>query len=108
MSKPGLNFTHEDYFNQSEKNKARLDTFWTDVINNLKNIYKNKILELVTFNCNYQAEISLYAGCKENNIPVKLWFKECFRSDPGTEWFIKDARNKYFNVFQSYSKNISL
>ena len=100
--KPGLNFTREDYFNQSKKNKARMDTFWIDVINNLKNIYKNKILELVTFNCNYQAEFSLYAGCKENNIPVKLWFKECFRSDPGTEWFIKDNKNS--RVFQFIDK----
>ena len=100
--KPGLNFTSEDYFNQSEKNKVRLEIFWTDVINNLKSLYKNNILELVTFNCNYYSEIPLYAACERNHVHVKLWLKECFRSGPGTEWFIKDNKNS--RVFQFIDK----
>ena len=100
--KPGLNFNQDDYFNQNKKDKIKLDKFWTDVIFYFKNFYKNKTLDLVTFNCNYYAEISLYAGCKKNNLPVKLWLKECFRSDPATEYFIKE--NRYSHIFQFIQK----
>lgn len=103
--KPGLNFNEEDYFNQSKENKIKLETFWTEVISNLKNLYKNKISNIITFNCSYFAEISLYAACKKNNLPVKLWFKECFRSDPEFEYFIKE--NKFDHVFQ-FIKKISV
>jgi Glycosyltransferase family 28 C-terminal domain. len=36
---------------------------------------------------------------------VKLWFKECFRSNPAIEYYIKE--NKYSHVFQ-FIKNISV
>ena len=100
--KPGLYFNEEDYFNQSKKDKIKLEMFWTNVILNLQKLYKNKISSLVTFNCSYFAEIALYAGCKRNNLPVKLWFKECFRSDPETEYFVKE--NRYSHVFQFIQK----
>ena len=104
-TKPGLYFNQDDYFNQSEKDKIRLEMFWTSIILNLKKIHKNKISSLVTFNSSYFAEISLYAACKKNNLPVKLWFKECFRSDPSIKHYIKE--NKYSHVFQ-FIKKISV
>jgi len=101
-SKPGLNIDQEDYFNQKKENKLKLDLFWEEVIFNLKNLYNSKIINLITFNCNYFEEISLYAACKKNNLPVKLWFKECFRSDPEIEYFIKEHR--YGHVFPLFDK----
>tara|TARA_B100000900_G_scaffold111309_1_gene93018 strand:- start:10086 stop:11324 length:1239 start_codon:yes stop_codon:yes gene_type:complete len=100
--KPGLYFNEDDYFNQTEKEKKQLEMFWTNIILNLKKLHKNKISSLVTFNCSYFAEIALYAGCKKNNLPVKLWFKECFRSDPEIKNFEKN--NKYSHVFQFIQK----
>ena len=63
---------------------------------------ENKISSVVTFNCSYFAEVALYAGCKKNNLPVKLWFKECFRSDPEIKNFVK--KNKFGHVFQFIQK----
>lgn len=100
--KPGLYLSEDDYFNQTEKEKKRLELFWTDVILNLKKLHKNKISSIVTFNCSYFAEVALYAGCKKNNLPVKLWFKECFRSDPEIKNFVK--KNKFGHVFQFIQK----
>ncbi len=100
--KPGLSFNEEDYFNQSKKNKVRLEKFWTDVIFNLKRHFKNKILNLVTFNINYYAEISLYASCKRNGVPVKLWYKECFRSPPEVDHLINS--NRYNHVLKFFEK----
>ena len=101
-SKAGLSVNQMDYFNQDKKNRIKLDLFWEDVIFNLKSFYNNKIFNLVTFNFNYFEEIPLYAACKKNNLPVKLWFKECFRSDPEIEYFIKEHR--YGHVFPLFEK----
>ena len=100
--KPGLYFNEDDYFNQTTKEKERLEMFWTNVVLNLKKLHKNKISSLVTFNCSYFEEVALYAGCKKNNLPVKLWFKECFRSDPSIKDYIKN--NKYSHVFKFIQK----
>ncbi|MDC0469146.1 hypothetical protein OAN07_01705 [Candidatus Pelagibacter sp.] len=100
--KPGLYFDEKEYFNQNKEYQMKLEIFWTKVIFNLKKLYKDKNLELITFNCNYYAEISLYAGCNKNNLPVKLWLKECFRSDPATEYFIK--KNRYGHIFKYFQK----
>ncbi len=100
--KPGLYFNQNDYFNQNEEDKKKLELFWSEVIFNLKNFYKNEISNIVTFNSSYFAEIALYAACNKNNLPVKLWFKECFRSDPAIEYYIKE--NKYSHVFQLIKK----
>lgn len=100
--KPGLYFDENDYFNQTEKEKKRLEMFWTNIILNLKKIHKNKISSLITFNSSYFAEVALYAGCQKNNLPVKLWFKECFRSDPEIENFVK--KNRFSHVFRFIQK----
>ena len=38
-------------------------------------------VNFVTFNFTYFAEAALYAGCKQNNIPVKLWYKEGIKTE---------------------------
>ncbi len=103
--KPGLYFNQYDYFNQNKEDRIRLELFWSKVIFYLNKLCKNKISNIVTFNSSYFAEIALYAACKRNNLPVKLWFKECFRSNPAIEYYIKE--NKYSHVFQ-FIKNISV
>jgi hypothetical protein len=100
--KPGRYYSVDDYFNQTEKEKKRLEIFWSNIILNLKKLYKNKISSIVTFNSSYFAEVALYAACKKNNIPVKLWFKECFRSDPEIEDFVK--KNRFNHVFKFIQK----
>ena len=82
-----------------------MELFWNNVIFYLNKLCKNRISNIVTFNSSYFAEIALYAACKRNNLPVKLWFKECFRSNPAIEYYIKE--NKYSHVFQ-FIKNISV
>ena len=103
--KPGLYLNQYDYFNQNKEDRIRLELFWNKVIFHLNKLYKNRISNIVTFNSSYFAEIALYAACKRNNLPVKLWFKECFRSNPAIEYYIKE--NKYSHVFQ-FIKNISV
>lgn len=103
--KPGIYFNEDDYFNLKESNKIKLEKFWIDVIYNLKKLYQNQISNIITFNSSYFAEILLYAACKKNNLPVKLWFKECFRSDPAIKYYI--SKNKYSHVFQ-YIQKISV
>ena len=47
-------------------------------------------------------ETGIYAGCSNNNIPVKLWNKECFMSDENVKHRIKI--NEYKNVFKYFNK----
>ena len=85
-----------EYFIQKKNNKKKHEQFWTEVIYNLKEQHKNKALNFVTFNFNYYAENALYVGCKNNNVFVKLWFKECFRSDSEIEHLIKSNKFTHF------------
>ena len=87
-----------DYFEQDRNDRKKHQQFWTDVIFNLKSYYNKKILNFVTFAYYYNTEFALYAGCKNNNVPVKLWNKECFMSDPDVKHRIKI--NEYKDVFQ--------
>ena len=72
---------------------------------NLKRHYGEKNISLITFNFNYFAETALFAACKKNNVAVKLWLKECFRSKPDIDFFINS--NPYGYVFK-FIKKISV
>lgn len=71
----------KDYFNQSKNNRIKHEQFWINIILNLKKYYKNQSLNFITFNYSYYAEFALYNGCKKNNIPLKLWSKECIKTN---------------------------
>ncbi len=66
----------QDYFRQKKNYRRKHQIFWSSVILNLKTYYKNSLLNFVTFNFTYFSEYALYYGCSENNVPVKLWYKE--------------------------------
>ncbi len=101
--KPGTK-PHE-YFKQKKDNKRKHEIFWTKVIYNLKKQFSNKTLNFITFNFSYYAENALYVGCKNNNVFVKLWFKECFRSESEIEHLINS--NKFTHFLRMFS-NISV
>ena len=44
----------------------------------------------------------MYASCKKNGIPIKLWYKECFRSAPEVDQLINS--NRYNHVFKFFQK----
>ena len=90
------------YFDISLKKRKMLEIFCTKVIVNLKKYFKKSQLEFITFAYYYDTEFGLYAGCKNNNLAVKLWSKECFMSDPYVQYRIKE--NKYKDVFKYFSK----
>ena len=92
----------EDYFNLSETNKKKYEMFWTKVIHHLKNYLGKKDINLITFAYYYYVEFGLYAGCKNNQIPVKLWNKECFMSDEDVKHRVKIK--EYQSVFQYFDK----
>jgi len=95
----------QEYFN-FKRNKIENDKhekFWTEIIFHLKSFYKKEI-NFVTFAYYYYIENGLYAGCKNNKIPVKLWNKECFMSEPSINYTIKLSKFKYvFKYFQKIS-----
>ena len=97
----------KDYFEQNESDRNNHEIFWKHVIYNLKKIFKNKFINLVTFNYTYFAEIALYSGCRENNVPVKLWHKEGIKTDLEAKMEAKTSGVKYKKVF-SYFSNISV
>ena len=61
--KPPVN--EKDYFKQNNKNRIAHENFWSEIIFNLKDKYKDKTLSFITFNFTYYAEAALYAGCKK-------------------------------------------
>ncbi len=94
--------SEQDYFRQKKNDKKEHEEFWVSVMYHLKKIYKNKNLNFITFNFTYYTEAALYAGCNKNKIPVKLWHKECFMSDPDVKYRIKV--NKFKNMFKFFDQ----
>ena len=95
----------EDYFNQNKKDRKEYEQFWTDIIFNLKKFYSDKNLNFVTFNYTYYDEVGLYTGCKRNNVPVKLWYKEGIKTDLEAEHTVKVTP---FNHMLKFFQNISV
>ncbi len=93
--------SQKEYFTQNKNDKKKHEEFWTKLIFHLQNYY-NKKLNFVTFAYYYYVENGLYAGCKNNKIPVKLWNKECFMSDSDVEYRTKINEYKY--VFKFFNK----
>ena len=94
--------TKKDFLNQKYKNRKKHEQFWTDVIFNLKNYFNEKELNFISFAYYYFVENGLYAGCKNNKIPLKLWNKECFMSDEDVKYRMKIKEYKY--VFKYFYK----
>jgi hypothetical protein len=88
-------------FNNNRIKREEYEKFWTEIIFHLKSFYK-KELNFVTFAYYYFIEQGLYAGCKNNKLPVKLWNKECFISEPDIKYTVKI--NKYKDVFKFFKK----
>ena len=97
----------KDYFKQNKKDRIKHEKFWADIILNLKNHYKDKILNFVTFNYTYFAEAALYAGCKLNDVPVKLWYKEGIKTELEANLQAKVSGAKFNHVFKNF-QNISV
>ena len=102
-----LNYNELDnkpkYFELSEIIRNKLVLFWTDVIKHLKKLYKdNEEINFIALAYYYNTEFALYIGCKNNKVPVKLWNKECFMSDPHVRYRIKS--NEYKKVFQYFDQ----
>ena len=94
----------KDYFTQSKDDRNKHEIFWGEVIYNLKKLFKDKSINFVTFNYTYFAEIGLYAGCKKNNVPVKLWHKEGIKTDVEADIEAKTWGVKFKHVFKYFSK----
>ena len=94
--------TKKDFLNQKNEYRIKHEQFWTDVIFNLKNYLNEKELNFITFAYYYFIENGLYAGCKNNKIPLKLWNKECFMSDEDVKYRGKIKEYKY--VFKYFYK----
>ena len=97
----------EDFFNQKNIERNKHEKFLSDVIFILKKYYKEKALNLITFNYTYAAEAALYFACKRNNLPVLLWHKEGVQSDVDSEYQLKTRGIKFRQVFK-YFTNISV
>ena len=60
-------------------------------------------MNVVAFAYYYNTEFALYIACKNNNVPVKLWNKECFMSDPHVKYRIKlNEYKKFFSILIKY------
>jgi len=92
----------KDYFNQNKNDRKKHEQFWADVIFNLKSHFNNKIINFFTFNYTYFAETALYAGCKNNNVPVKLWHKEGIKTDLEADHEAKTRGVKFRHVFKYF------
>ena len=98
----GLN-NKPKYFKLNKKIRDKLVIFWTNVIKNLKKNYADDTeLNVVALAYYYNTEFALYIACKNNDVPVKLWNKECFMSDPHVKYRIK--LNEYKKVFQYFDR----
>ena len=95
--------TMKDYFNQNVNEKKKHEEFWADVIFHLKRYFNNKTLNLITFNYTYFAEAALYAGCKKNNVPVKMWHKESIQTDLDADQEIKTIGIKFRHIFKYFT-----
>ena len=90
------------YFNLNNKNRKKLDQFWTTVIFNLKKYHDNKKINIIAFAYYYNTEFALYAACNNNEVPVKLWNKECFMSEPDMKYRVRI--NEYRKVFKFFDQ----
>ncbi len=95
--------TIKDYFIQNSNNKKNHEDFWKNVVFNLKKYFDNKSINFITFNYTYFAEAALYAGCKSNNLPVKLWHKEAIQTDLDAEQEIKKIGYKFQHIFKYFT-----
>ena len=93
--------SEKDYFDQNKKNRKDHELFWAETILNLKNYYDNKIINFVTFNYTYFAEAALFSGCKRNNVPVKLWYKEGIKTKLEADLQVKTSGTKFNHVFKN-------
>ena len=93
------------YSGQNNIHRKNHKKFWSEVIFFLKNKYfKNKSINFITFAYYYYTEFALYEACKNNNIPIKLWNKECFTSDHDIKYRIKTNEHKLvFKIFYKIS-----
>lgn len=101
------NLEDVDYFNQSKIYKKKHEDFWKNIMFYIKKNYKNKSLNIVTFNYTYFAETALYDGCLKNNIPVKLWYKEGIKTALEAKQETKSRGYKYRRMF-SYFHSIAV
>ena len=88
------------YFGLPLNKRNKLDAFWAGVIINLKKYYKNEDISVVGFAYYYNTEFPLFVACKNNQVKVKLWNKECFMSDPHVRQRTK--LNEYKQIFQFF------
>ena len=95
----------KDFETLTEKDRKKHEKFWTDVIYYLKKYFNKKEINFISFAYYFWIETGIYVGCKNNNIPVKLWNKECFMSDEDVKQRVE--LNEYKNVFR-YFKKISV
>jgi len=97
-----------NYYDLKTKQRYEIENFWNEVIFNFKKFYKNEELNLITFAYFYSTEYPLYIACNKNNIPVKLWNKECFGSEPDLLFRSKSKQFKnvceYFNKISVYNE----
>lgn len=93
-----------DYFNQYDYKKKKHEKFWSEVVFNIKKHYKDKILNFITFNYTYYAEYALYAACNNNNVPVKLWYKEGIKTDLEAKFESNSRRTKYADILNYFQK----
>ena len=91
----------KDFFSKKYDKKSH-EKFLTEVLFHLQKKFYNKDLNFITFAYYYFSETALYAACNNNKIPIKLWHKECFMSDPDIKLRIK--LNEYKNVFKYFDK----
>ena len=101
------NLKEAEYFNQSKIHKKKHEDFWKNIIFYIKKTYKDKSLNIVTFNYTYFAEAALYDGCLKNEIPVKLWYKEGIKTALEAKLEAKSRGYKYRRMF-SYFHSISV
>ena len=102
-----INYNHLNnkpkYFKLNKMIRKKLVIFWTDVIKNFKKTYADDVeLNVIALAYYYNTEFPLYVACKNNRIPVKLWNKECFMSDPHVRYRIK--LNEYKKIFKYFDK----
>tara|TARA_B110000027_G_C16105777_1_gene295209 strand:+ start:122 stop:1402 length:1281 start_codon:yes stop_codon:yes gene_type:complete len=95
--------TDKDFFNQNERDKKNHEKFWYDVIYSLKNYFIKKNLNFITFNYTYPSESALFAACKKNDIPVKLWHKEGVITDGDAAYQTKKRWVKFRGVFKNFT-----
>ena len=95
--------SEKDFFNQNKHDRKNHEKFWYEVVYSLKNFYIKKNLTFITFNYTYFAEPALFAACKKNNIPVKLWHKEGVITDGDAAYQTKKRWIKFRSVFKNFT-----